>query len=54
MGEGGEEAQPAGASLASAKWYRRAKQAGVPVVAHRWLLDSIGAYTAKPVTQYLL
>jgi hypothetical protein len=41
-------------ALAAAKWYRKAAEAGVPVVSHRWLLDTISSYTALPLSAYCL
>lgn len=39
-------------SIAAAKWYQKAAEAGVSVVSHRWLLDSISSYTVKPLPPY--
>ncbi|KAI3428535.1 hypothetical protein D9Q98_007358 [Chlorella vulgaris] len=41
-------------ALAAAKWYQKAAEAGVPVVSHRWLLDTISSYTALPLSAYCL
>lgn len=59
-GDGGskEQGQPVGLAVpptvAAAKWFQKAKAGGVPVVAHRWLLDSIGSYTPQPLAGYRL
>ena len=41
-------------AIAEAKWYQRAREGGVPVVSHRWLLDSISWYTPQPLERYRL
>lgn len=47
-------APPAPPAVAGAKWYQRALEGGVAVVSHRWLLDSISAYTPQPLARYRL
>ena len=41
-------------AVAGAKWYQKAREAGAPVVSHRWLLDSISSYTLQPLASYRL
>jgi hypothetical protein len=42
------------AAVAAAKWYQKATESGVPVVNHRWLLDSVSCYTQRPLAPYRL
>lgn len=52
-GGGAAAVPPAGAEgLRAEKWYARAAEAGVPVVAHSWLIDSVAAYTPRPLAGY--
>lgn len=58
-GGGGGAEQKAGGlavppAVAAAKWFQKAQEGGVPVVSHRWLLDSIGCYTPQPLAGYRL
>ena len=41
-------------AVAAAKWYQKAAEGGVPVVTHRWLLDSVSCYTQRPLAPYRL
>lgn len=50
-GQGKAAVPPA---LAASKWFQKAAEGGVPVVSHRWLLDSIGRYTPQPLAGYRL
>lgn len=50
----GAESAAGGEALQQAKWYRRATEAGVPVVSSRWLMDSVGACTLRPLGPYVL
>ncbi len=56
--DGGDEQRSGGQAVppavAAAKWFHKAKEGGVPVVSHRWLLDSIGSYTPQPLAAYRL
>ena len=51
---GGRGVGPAPPAVAGAKWFRKAAEAGVPVAVLRWLLDSIGSYTVRPLAPYRL
>lgn len=45
-------AAAAGARAEERRWRDKAAAAGVPLVSHRWLLDSVSSYTAKPLAPY--
>ena len=53
-GSGGRGAGAGAASCGGReeRWRERAAAAGVPVVSHRWLLDCLSSYTARPLEQY--
>lgn len=40
--------------LQQQKWYQQAAAHGVRVISHKWLMDSVAAFSLKPVEQYVL
>lgn len=54
-GAGAEAARAAAAeAVRGKKWYASAAGAGVPVVAHSWLIDSAAAGAALPLALYTI